>query len=144
MSAHITVLVPFMAPEQFSAGTERALDRALRERPAFTFKLARVGRFAETAYLEPDPSEPFVELTRTIVELFPDYPPYAGAHSEVIPHLTVADGSSSNARSVEAALQRALDRSGPIACFCREVHLVENVSGKWRVRCVFKLAGSGA
>ena len=42
-------------------------------------------------YLEPDPAEPFVRLTRELVERFPDHQPYNGTFTadEVIPHVTV-------------------------------------------------------
>jgi len=40
-------------------------------------------------YLEPDPEEPFTDVTAALAERF-GVLPYSGAFSNVIPHLTVA------------------------------------------------------
>ena len=52
--------------------------------------LASVGRWPDVVYLAPEPDAPFRRLTAALASAFPDYPPYEGAHEEVIPHLTVA------------------------------------------------------
>ncbi|HYM34305.1 MAG TPA: 2'-5' RNA ligase family protein, partial [Steroidobacteraceae bacterium] len=59
----------------------------------------------DAAYLRPDPSESFVSMTRTVCAQFPDYPPYRGQYGEIIPHLTVADRSASNADKVAERLK---------------------------------------
>ncbi len=69
--AHVTVLVPFLAP-----GTETAADRAALQalcalQPAFEVVFARVGRFPATAWLAPEPAAPFVALTQAVVERWP-------------------------------------------------------------------------
>jgi hypothetical protein len=65
--AHISVLVPFMSPELIDSAVLRSLERALSATPPFAFSLSRVGRFVATAYLAPDPGEPFVRLTENVV-----------------------------------------------------------------------------
>jgi hypothetical protein len=59
--------------------------------PAFEFTLPEFRRFPDVFYLAPSPAEPFKVLTQAVVERHPDYPPYGGAFTEVIPHLTIAD-----------------------------------------------------
>lgn len=63
---------------------------ALMEVLAFEFTLRRLGRFPTTAYLAPEPPNPFVAMTSALVRTFPEFPPYGGEHASVVPHLTVA------------------------------------------------------
>jgi hypothetical protein len=65
--AHITVLVPFMAPDQITQSVLVQLQVALSEVPSFAFSLSQVRRFPATAYLAPEPAEPFVALTEALV-----------------------------------------------------------------------------
>lgn len=137
--AHITVLVPFMEPALI---TPEVLDRARRvldRTPAFAFSLGKVGRFPETAYLAPEPAAPFIEMTLALVEAFPDFPPYAGEHQGVIPHLSVAHGNALDADAAAAELQTGLLASGPVHATCTEVTLIENSSGRWQDLHVFSL-----
>ena len=48
--------------------------------PPFNFKLARLRRFPnhKSLFLDPDPKEVILDLTRIIAEAFPDYLPYEG------------------------------------------------------------------
>src|SRR6266702_3770165 len=95
--AHITVLVPFMSPERITEAVLQRVRQALGQVPAFSFKLAKVQRFPATAYLAPEPAAPFIALTQSLVRSFPEYPPFGGEHESIIPHLTVAHGSASEA-----------------------------------------------
>lgn len=137
--AHITVLYPFVAPDQISDATTRAVGDVLAQFPEFPFGLTSLERFPEGAtYLAPDPADPFVRLTMAIVERFPEHPPYSGAHAEVIPHLTVAQ--SPDAPIDELA---EIERHLPIPCVAREAWLmVEDDDHHWRKRSRFPLAGS--
>jgi hypothetical protein len=136
--AHITLLYPFIP-------TDRVDDVVLQELQAlfagcrpFSIGLPRVSRFDEVAWLAPEPSEPFAELTRLIVERFPDYPPYGGLHDEVIPHLTVAEGGRALQDDVEAALSPQL----PITASVSDVaFLFEGADGLWREAHRFPLDG---
>jgi len=137
--AHITVLVPFMSPERISAEVLAEAQAALNEVPAFSFTLASVARFAATAYLAPEPAQPFVALTEALVRCFPAYPPFAGEHDSIIPHLTVAHGSAAEAELAAAELADAMRAHGPITSRCASVELLENSSGVWRPMHVFAL-----
>lgn len=137
--AHITVLVPFMAPDQITPSVLAQIQTALSQVPAFVFSLSQVRRFPATAYLAPEPAEPFIALTDALVRTFPEFPPFRGEHESIVPHLTVANGNASEAEVAAAELQAAVQSSGPISGFCSSVSLLENSSGLWRKMHVFDL-----
>jgi 2'-5' RNA ligase len=138
--AHVTLLVPFMAPASITSSVLADAQRVLGRQPAFDFALAKVARFAETAYLAPEPARPFVALTESLVRRFPGFPPYGGEHARVVPHLTVATGDACEAELAAAALEIDLKRHGPIRATCASVTLLENSSGRWQPMHVFPLA----
>ncbi len=142
--AHITVLVPFKNPAELSPHDALELNRIIAGHPSFSFTLGEVLRWPQTTALSPSPPAPFIELTNAIVRAFPNYRPYAGKHGEVIPHLTVADGSTEGAESAETELRALLLKHGPVAAHCQDIELIENSSGAWKVIHVFRLASSDA
>jgi len=137
--AHITVLYPFMAPEEITDTATDEVREVLRHVPQFPFRLMRLEQFPEGAtYLAPEPAAPFVDLTTAITERFPAYLPYGGAHTDVIPHLTVAQ--SPDAPTDELV---EIERHLPIRCVARETWLmIEDDEGRWRTRSRFPFAGS--
>jgi 2'-5' RNA ligase len=137
--AHITILVPFMAPEQLNNPVLAAIAGAFSQFDPFTFELKGVGRFHATAYLVPDPAEPFIALTNALLEMFPDFPPYGGAYASVVPHLTVADGDPARAEVAERQLTRLMESRGPIHGTCGSVTLMEDSTGRWEEIHAFAL-----
>lgn len=121
-----------MPPELIRSAVLNKLAHALSETPAFTFSLSRVERFSATAYLAPDPSEPFVRLTDSVVRSYPAYPPFRGLHSSIIPHLTVANGDPDKADIAAEELLEIMALHGPIVSVCRTVDILENSAGTWR------------
>lgn len=142
--AHITILVPFMPPQHIDAAVLERVQRALNEVSAFSFRLVDIRRFAATAYLAPDPAAPFIVLTECLVRHFPEYPPYGGKVSSIVPHLTVAHGSASEAELAAAELDLTMRTHGPIEARCSSVVLLENASGLWREMHAFALPARGA
>jgi 2'-5' RNA ligase len=134
--AHITVLYPFMTPDEISDSVTAAVEQVLEHFPEFPFLLTRLEQFPDGAtYLAPEPPAPFVDLTMAIAERFPAYPPYGGAHADVIPHLTVAQ--TPDAPTDELA---EIERHLPIRCVAREASLmVEDDEHRWRTRTRFAL-----
>jgi len=129
--AHITVLYPFMSPEQI---TETVLNRvrlALSSAVAFSFCLVKIDRFPTALYLAPEPAEPFIALTKGLVHQFPDRLPYSGQYDSIVPHLTVAQASEPEHRLAEAQLASRLPPNTGIKALCAEVVLIENSSGLW-------------
>ncbi len=43
-------------------------------------------------YLAPEPDAELRRLTEVIADQWPEAPPYGGQFTEIVPHLTVADG----------------------------------------------------
>jgi 2'-5' RNA ligase len=130
--AHITILVPFVPPENITSQVLSAATAALTASRSFTFTLTEIGRWPETTYLLAEPAAPFIEMTKALARAFPDYPPYGGRHSGVVPHLTVAHGNANHAGEAEKELRAILARHGPITSNCQAVDLYENSSGLWR------------
>ena len=137
--AHITVLVPFMAPDQVTPSVLVEIQAALSHVPSFAFSLNQVRRFPATAYLAPEPTEPFIALTKALVRTFPEFPPFRGEHESIVPHLTIANGNASEAEAAAAELQAVVQSKGPVSGFCSSVSLLENSSGLWREMHVFAL-----
>ncbi len=137
--AHITILVPFMSPELITESVLRRVQLALNAVPAFAFTLSRVARFPSTTYLAPEPSEPFIALTQSLMASFPEYPPFGGEFESIIPHLTVAHGNAAEAEVAAGELAAAVQAHGPIRSVCRSVALLENSSGLWKEMHSFTL-----
>lgn len=139
--AHITVLVPFMSPERIDQTVLQRAQQALDAVRAFAFSLPSVGRFPATAWLAPEPAQPFIEMTQSLVRCFPEYPPFRGEHDSIVPHLTVAHGSVSDAEVAAREIGATIRAQGPIDSLCRSVVLLENSSGMWRQMHAFVLPG---
>jgi 2'-5' RNA ligase len=138
--AHITVLYPFIPPELVNASITERVKAAISSETVFAFRLAKVGQFPGVVYLIPEPSDPFVSLTRAIAQAFPDYPPYGGQHAGIVPHLTAAQTGEPEQSAVATELHKLLEKSGSIVSFCNELVLIENSTGRWEQMHVFILA----
>jgi 2'-5' RNA ligase len=88
--AHITVIFPFLPPDQLSAQVLAQVRLIAAGVPRFYLSLDKVGWFDERVlWLSPHPAQPFRELTNRLAVRFPAAQPYGGQFAEVIPHLTV-------------------------------------------------------
>lgn len=102
--AHVTVLHPFVDPDQVDAQVLERLAAVVSTVPAFDVVFRRTAWFSDDVlWLAPDPARPFRDLTAAVVAAFPDHPPYAGAFDGSTPHLTVGERRLGDV----AALQRA-------------------------------------
>ena len=111
LPAHVTVLGPF-AP--VSALTDE-VDKVIREVAAaiipWSARFQEVRAFDDgTLWLAPLDSRPFRALITELSGRFPEHPPYGGrfALSEVIPHLTLEEGSALSPSDAAAALGESL------------------------------------
>ena len=130
--AHITILFPFISPDLLTdSDLARATDTFQRIQ-SFEFRLEQIDQFPESLYLVPEPDEPFISLTEAIVREFPEYPPYGGKFTEIVPHLTVANRSAELSAIAESELLGIMKDLGPIHAVCNVVELYENSSGYWR------------
>jgi 2'-5' RNA ligase len=133
MPAHVTVLYPFLAPDEITHTVERDLESVLRSYPAFAFTLVGVDRFPGVLYLATEPVEPFRELAAALQGQWPDYPPYGGAFETVVPHVTVIQGNE----PAEAAPE--LEQAAPIEAEATEVWLMAEQHNYWAVLRRFPL-----
>jgi hypothetical protein len=133
MAPHITLLVPFVPAPQLDHEAEARVRRVLATHEPFDYWLDRIERWpGGILYLAPQPSVHFAELTETLMVEFPDYPPYGGAHDEVIPHATVA---ISDDRRLLDRIAHDLEPKLPIACRATSALLVERGPDlRWRRR----------
>lgn len=128
LPAHLTLLFPFLPVAGLSPGVRPALAEIASTVPGFEVRFADVGRFPEVVYLVPEPSAPFVELTSAIVERFTEFPPYGGAHRDIVPHLTLADSAAAPLEAIAASARRSLPFSRHVSAI--EV-LAQRGDGRW-------------
>jgi 2'-5' RNA ligase len=134
--AHVTVLVPFLTTARLDAAARAELAALLGEHRRFTVRFERCARFPDVLYLEPEPDQPFRELTEALVHRWPETPPYGGAHADVIPHLTVATGLEPSAlAAVTVDVEAALPLTAEIAA----ADLFVNDGKRWHRRTRFPL-----
>jgi 2'-5' RNA ligase len=115
--AHVTVLYPFVPPSRIDTQVLAGLASAVAAVPGFRVTFGKAAWFGtEVLWLAPEPADPFVALTAAVAAAFPAYPPYGGAHDEVIPHLTVGyDASEARLRDAEADVLPRLPVSADIS-----------------------------
>jgi 2'-5' RNA ligase len=102
LPAHITLLYPFIPPQQVEQAIDK-LSEVCARIPPFDITLDRYGRFDDALFLEPSSPEPVLALFRKLSAAFPEFPVYAGEHGpELHPHLTLARFTSS---AEESAIQ---------------------------------------
>ncbi len=139
--AHITVLFPFLAPDEIGRAELEGLEALFADADPFDFALESVAEFPGVWYLAPEPAESFRALTRSVVARYPDCPPYGGVHGSVItPHLTVAQSANPvEFATIGAELKAACTAMLPIRSRAQTVLLMHNVAGEWTVRRSFRL-----
>jgi 2'-5' RNA ligase len=136
--AHVTVLYPFIPPDEVDNEVCDAIAEVVDAFRAFDFALEGVRRFPDgVVYLAPEPTAPFVEITAALVARWPEYPPYGGAYDAIVPHLTVAQ---TNGSADVAALEAELRDGLPIPALADAVWLMEGQpKDRWAIRAVFPL-----
>jgi 2'-5' RNA ligase len=125
---HVTLLIPFFDSEDVPL-TE--LCEILGAFEPFDFSLTELRRFGArdlVLWLAPEPVRPFLAMTQALVTAFPDYPPYAGAFDDVVPHLTVAVGRDA---AVLDKVERDVIDALPLAARAEAATVVVNVAGRW-------------
>jgi hypothetical protein len=132
MRAHVTLLYPFADRAELSLAKIGRLTEAVGSCEAFAYALRSTATFAgeePVLYLAPVPPVPFRALTETLVEAFPEHPPYGGAHAEIVPHVSVAATRDAELLArIEAAVRSGL----PLAAVASEAWLMEHRAGRWR------------
>ena len=143
MPAHVTLLWPFIVSDLLDDGTIAALREFLARQPAFGFHLANLAEFPGVLYLAPQPAEPFIALTRALWSRYPDNPPFAGLHENIIPHLTIAHTEDPKLLAmIRQEVEEELAMCGAIHCRAEAVTLMAERDGLWSRRDLFPLKNS--
>ncbi|MFE1171327.1 2'-5' RNA ligase family protein [Streptomyces sp. NPDC058773] len=134
--AHVTVLFPFLDESRIDARVYSTLTDVLGSHHAFDLRFESCGQFPGVLYLAPEPDAQLRLLTEVIADRWPEAPPYEGQFTEIVPHLTVADGQE------DAVLDEiGADLLGrlPFTCRVASVDLVVHDGSKWQERASFAL-----
>jgi 2'-5' RNA ligase len=141
--AHVTLLFPFISPNEITAQVISTLQELFSKFPYFSVSFPETRRFPGVLYLAPVPVEPFLQLSKMLTRHFPETPPYGGEFTHVTPHLTIAQVSDPRQLDeIAANFQLAARNRLPILSEVRTVVLFENSSGSWQVRMQFPLQSS--
>ncbi len=134
--AHITLIVPWLPPEDITAADLDELGGALEGVEAFDFSLGQIRWFGRAVlWLAPDPVEPFIALTGLLADRF-STPPYGDEFDEIVPHLTVAHASD----GVELApVAHRLATRLPVPCRAREAWVMVGDGRSWSIRATHQL-----
>ncbi len=104
--AHVTVLYPFVDSGRVDDALRARLSHVIGAVECFDCCFSGCSWFGENVlWLAPDVPAPFIELTTVLWRAFPAYPPYGGAHSTVVPHLTVGEAGLVTNRQLRRAEQ---------------------------------------
>ncbi len=138
--AHITLLYPFLPPEEITPADLERLTALFASAPPTRFRLMAARRFSQgVLYLEPEPDEFLRNLTERIWAQYPQRPPYGGAFEHVIPHLTVAQAPD---RAVLDEVEAAVAPGLPVAAEATEAWLMlQGEDDRWRAGHRFPLGG---
>ena len=130
--AHVTLIVPWVPPEQIKQEHLDELAELLATQEPFEYSLEKVSWFGERVlWLGPSPSAPFEQLTAVLARHF-DTPPWQGEFDEVVPHLTVGLAGC----AVGCALSEAADDLRarlPVRCRASEVHVMSGDGISWEL-----------
>jgi 2'-5' RNA ligase len=121
---HITLAFPFVPVERVTASLISELSDLVREHIAFTFALGTLRRFPAALYLAPEPSEPFAALSEALADRFPECEPHVHVFGQVVPHLTVAEGSDEVMNAAVSEIKPLL----PIHASCESAVLLVETS----------------
>lgn len=106
--AHITVIYPFLPDARLDGAVLAQLRAECAATAPMEVTFRRIGRFPGVLYLAPEPTAGLRALTARFARRWPDAPPYGGRYPDVVPHLTVAEGTAALLDDVERALAPGL------------------------------------
>jgi 2'-5' RNA ligase len=136
--AHITLIVPWLPPDEITAADLDELEGVLRDVKSFEFELTHVDWFGRRVlWVAPEPAAPFLELTNVLADRF-GTAPWEDEFDEVVPHLTVAHASD----GVElVAVATEVAGHLPLVCRAGEVWVMVGDGTRWSLRHRVVLAG---
>jgi hypothetical protein len=141
----LTLLYPFAPPDEIEGHRAQVASFFAAQRP-FELVLDHLEQWEESGavYAAPDPEEPLRGLMRSLWRLFPQFPPYGEAGSDVPPHASLTYTGGDDPAAKRACVERRLEGLLPARFDIAEVTLMEEVElDRWRLRETFPL-GQGA
>jgi hypothetical protein len=146
--AHVTLLYPFVPFERINDTVEAGIARVFAGASPFGLGFSHTRRFPGVLWLAPDDPAPLIALTQALMAMFPEYPPYGGAHETVTHHLTVAqirDGEVATVLDrIEAKFIAEANSSLPIRARAEEAWLLtEEEGGMWRSVRPYRFGANG-
>lgn len=145
---HVTLMHPFLAPNEVTAAVRRRICLAVEAVPAFPYALTGVAEFpGGVVYLTPEPAAPFVALIARLRQAFPEVRPFWDAYDAVVPHVTVADLALADRAGLRDEIETAVAPHLPLRRLAREAVLLQRVRpapAPWDVRGRFAFGPSGA
>jgi 2'-5' RNA ligase len=139
--AHITILAPFVPVSSFCTADLTRLGDLFAAVPAFDVRLDRTDWFGTSVlWLGLQDPGPFRELTASVFAEFPEFPPFGGRFTDVVPHLTIGEGRPvDEMRRAEVAIAGQL----PVLDRVAAVTLIAESSrgGLWETLASFPLGG---
>ncbi len=140
--AHVTILYPFKPPHELTEEVLRSVSELFARESRFNASLTETRRFPDVLYLAPQPDVRFRHLIAIAAARFPETPPYGGQFLEVIPHLTVAQPEdAAQLDAITAEFELAAQGRLPVQTTVSDIALIDNATGRWRVRQRFALGG---
>ena len=140
MPAHITLLYPFVAPDEIGSRLRGDLASLFERFALFEFALTEGRRFPGVFYLAPEPADAFRNMTLAILEAYPEFPPYGGRHAEIVPHLSVAQlPDEQELGTVSDEFSQTANERLPIPASAMKVDLMNQRAGRWTTLCEFPL-----
>jgi 2'-5' RNA ligase len=131
--AHVTIMSPFKPAEAIDDEVQAAVAGIAGAEAAFEVRFLGLGRFPGYLWAAPDPAEPFLRLTRSVVERYPDDHPFGHDFTldAWVPHLTLAVAADEELERLErdALAADAFPFRAPASAL--DV-LVETPGGRWR------------
>jgi 2'-5' RNA ligase len=131
--AHVTLVVPWVPPEQIKQEHLEELELLLAGERAFNYELDRVCWFGQRVlWLAPTPAAPFIHLTELLAGHF-ETPPWHGEFADVVPHVTIGHttaGQEGALVEVEAQIAARL----PVSCRAAEVDVMCGDGSHWSMR----------
>lgn len=133
--SHITLLFPFKNPTEVNEEVIYKLKIIFSKIKKFQFSLTEINTFPGVVFLEPQPKEKFVELTKEIVKYFPENPPYGGKYPSINPHLTIGQlNSSQDINQIKKEISSDIQSKLPIQAIAEEVWLMVEKNNEWSVK----------
>jgi len=130
--AHVTLIVPWVPPEQIKQEHLEELSELLADQQPFDYSLEKVCWFGERVlWLGPKPAAPFKTLTSLLASHF-DTPPWQGEFAEVVPHLTVGLAGHALGHSLSEAAADLVAKL-PVACRATEVDVMSGDGVNWEL-----------